>query len=68
MVKTQRQMTFAEVGLESQRFQRFDLRLLLPHLSWFVEVVYHAGSCREPRVGKREFRIEFHRLIEKIYR
>ena len=68
MIKAEREVSFAKIRLESQRFERFDLRLLFPRLDWFVEVVYEAGRCREARTSKGELRIEFHRLIEKIYR
>src|SRR5207245_11167290 len=61
-------MAFAEVWLESQRVQRFHMRLLLPRLGWFVEMIYLTRRGREPRVRKREVRIELDCLIVKIYR
>src|ERR1041385_5247817 len=62
MVKTQRKMAFTEVGLESQRFQGFGMRLLVPCLDWFIEVVYDAGRCREAGAGKGELGRQFSRL------
>ena len=68
MIKTKREVPFAKVRLESQRFQRFRIRFLLPVLGGFEEMVHHTCGCREPRMGKSELRIELDRLIVKIYR
>ena len=61
-------MGFAEVWLKSQRFERFRIRLLLPRLGWFVEVVYETRRCRESRVCECELGVKFDRLIVKIDR
>src|SRR5262249_37390440 len=68
MVKAQRQMALAEIGLKSQRFHRFGVRFLLPHLGWLVEVINEAGCYREPRTSKSKVRVQFDRLIVKIDR
>src|SRR5437762_5377143 len=68
MIEPQREMTFAEVRLQSQRIERFHLCLLLPWLCRLIEMVNITDRGREPRVRESEVRIEFDRLLVKIYR
>src|SRR5437762_11840945 len=68
MIKTKREVPFAKVRLESQRFQCFRIRFLLPVLGGFEEMVHHTCGCRESRMGKSELRVKPDRLIVKIYR
>src|SRR6266576_6395093 len=68
MIEPEREMTFAEVRLQSQRIERFHLCLLLPWLCRLIEMVNITDRGREPRVRESEVRIEFDRLLVKIYR
>ena len=44
------------------------MRLLLPRLGWFVEMIYLTRRGRDPRMRKREVGVELNCLIVKIDR
>src|SRR5205823_3958928 len=66
MIKSKREMTFAEIRLQPQRLERFRIRLLFPSLCWLIEMVDGASRDREACVSKSKLWVERDRLLVKI--
>src|SRR5258707_3796198 len=68
MIKAEREVALPEIRLQPKRLERFGMRLLLPWLDRFAEMVQVTCTGGEPRLSGGELSCQAHCLFVKHYR